>query len=172
VPPTSLHSIAGDGERDGWSCRSIDCGVSHGELERRLLDTGTVTFTDANGKTVKVNVNGGQTSYFANLSSLADGIVTSSLAVNADTAGNTFTPVSGTSATLTQLDNWTNTAGGNWTTASSWSTWNGTHAVPTSTIDADFEASGATSSAYTVNINSADTAYALLLNDAPCDGFG
>ena len=125
-------------------------------------DTGAVTFTDVNHKTVVISVTGGQTSYTANLSSLADGTITSSLAVSTDTAGNTFTAVSGTSATLTQLDHWTNTSGGNWTTASSWATWNGTHAVPTGTIDADFDKSGT----YTVSINSADTAYALLLNDS------
>jgi hypothetical protein len=131
-------------------------------------DKGTVTFTDANGKTVQVNVNAGQTSYTADLTSLADGTITSSLAVNPDAAGNTFKPVSGTTGTsgttltLTQLDHWTNTSGGNWTTASSWSTWNGTHAVPTATIDADFDASGT----YAVNITTADTAYAVLLNDS------
>ena len=125
-------------------------------------DAGTVTFTDVNHKTVVVNVTGGQTSYTANLSSLADGTVTSSLAVNADTAGNTFTPVAGTSVTLTQLDHWTKTSGGNWTTASSWTTWNGTHALPTGTIDADFDTSGT----YTVSITTAATAYGLLLNDS------
>jgi autotransporter-associated beta strand protein/probable HAF family extracellular repeat protein len=125
-------------------------------------DTGTVTFTDANHKTIVVNVNGSQTSYTANLSSLADGTITSSLAVNVDTAGNTFTAVPGTDVTLTQLDHWSNTSGGNWTTASSWATWNGTHAVPTGTIDADFDKSGT----YTVKITTADTAYALLLKAA------
>jgi large repetitive protein len=75
-------------------------------------DTGTVTFTDVNHKTVVVNVNGNQNSYTANLSSLADGTVTSSLAVSADPAGNTFTPVAGTSVTLTQFDHWTKTSGG------------------------------------------------------------
>src|SRR5271165_3210397 len=54
-------------------------------------DTGTVTFTDGHGKTFQVNVNGTQTSYTANLTSLADGPITSSLSVNTDTAGNTFT---------------------------------------------------------------------------------
>jgi hypothetical protein len=127
-----------------------------------LEDTGTVTFTDGNGKAVRVNVNGGQASYTANLTSLADGTITSSLAVKSDAAGNTFTPVSGTTVTLTQLDHWTNTSGGNWTTASSWRTWNGTHAVPTATIDADFDANGT----YAVNIATAATAYALLLNDS------
>jgi hypothetical protein len=95
-------------------------------------DTGTVTFTDVNHKTVVVNVTGLQTSYAADLTTLADGPITSSLAVNTDTAGNKFTPVAGTSGvTLTQLDHWTNSSGGNWTTASSWATWNGTHAGPT-----------------------------------------
>jgi hypothetical protein len=128
-------------------------------------DTGTVTFTDANGKTVQVNVNASQKSYTADLTSLADGTITSSLAVNPDAAGNTFKPVSGTTGTtvtLTQLDHWTSSSGGKWTTASSWSTWNGTHAVPTATIDAEFDASGT----YAVSITTAVTAYAALLNAA------
>ena len=65
-------------------------------------DTGTVTFTDANGKTVQVSVNGGQTNYTVNLSTLADGTITSSLAVKSDPAGNTFTPVAGNMVTLDQ----------------------------------------------------------------------
>ena len=65
-------------------------------------DTGSATFTDANNKTVTVNVSGGQTSYTANLTTLADGTITSSLAVNTDTAGNSFTPVAGTTVTLDQ----------------------------------------------------------------------
>jgi hypothetical protein len=60
----------------------------------------TVTFTNGNGKTVQVSVNGGQTSYSANLTTLADGTITSSLAVNTDSAGNLFTPVAGTTVTL------------------------------------------------------------------------
>jgi uncharacterized repeat protein (TIGR03803 family) len=63
-------------------------------------DTGTVTFTDRNGKTVQISVNGGETSYSANLTTLADGTITSSLAVNTDSAGNWFTPVAGTTVTL------------------------------------------------------------------------
>src|SRR5205807_1510086 len=42
-------------------------------------DTGTVTFTDANGKTLQVNVNAGQTNYSADLTSLSDGPITSKL---------------------------------------------------------------------------------------------
>jgi hypothetical protein len=125
-------------------------------------DTGTVTFTDVNNHTVTVQVSGSQTSYSANLTALADGTITSSLAVNTDPAGNTFTPVLGNSVTLTQHDHWTNSAGGNWATATGWATWNGTHAVPSGTIDADFDTGGT----YTVNINSADTAYALFLNNS------
>jgi uncharacterized repeat protein (TIGR03803 family) len=64
-------------------------------------DTGTVTFTDHNGKSVQVSVNGG-TNYSANLTTLADGTITSSLAVNTDPAGNSFTPVAGTTVTLDQ----------------------------------------------------------------------
>jgi hypothetical protein len=63
-------------------------------------DTGTVTFTDINQKSVAVNVTGGQTSYTANLSSLADGTITSSLSVNTDAAGNSFTAVPGNSVSL------------------------------------------------------------------------
>jgi len=126
-------------------------------------DTGTVTFTDVNHKAVAVNVTGLQSSYTANLTTLADGAITSLLAVNTDTAGNKFTPVAGTSGvTLTQLDHWNTASTGNWTTTSNWATWNGTHAVPTNTIDADLDKSGT----YTVSINSPDTAYALLLNDS------
>jgi hypothetical protein len=65
-------------------------------------DSGAVTFTDASNKTVMVNVTGGQTSYTANLSTLADGSITSSLQVNTDSAGNLFTPVSGNSVPLDQ----------------------------------------------------------------------
>jgi hypothetical protein len=63
-------------------------------------DTGTVTFTDAGNNKVTVAVDGAHTSYTANLTSLTDGSISSSLAVNTDTAGNTFTPVAGNSATL------------------------------------------------------------------------
>jgi probable HAF family extracellular repeat protein len=120
-------------------------------------DTGKVTFTDANNQHVAVSVTGGQTNYTANLSTLADGPITSSLAVNTDPAGNSFTPVAGTTATLSQLDHWVNSQGGNWTTVSSWS-----RGVPTGTIVADVDAHGT----YTVNITTADTAYGLLVNNA------
>jgi hypothetical protein len=59
-----------------------------------------VTFTDGNGKTVQVSINGNQTSYTANLSLLADGAITSSLLINPDPAGNTFTAVAGNSVSL------------------------------------------------------------------------
>jgi hypothetical protein len=61
------------------------------------------------------------------------------------------------SATLTQLDHWINGRGGNWTTATSWS-----NGVPTSTIDADVDASGT----YTVTVSSSDNAHALIINNA------
>ena len=67
-----------------------------------LEDSGIVTFTDVKGKTVQVGVNGGQTSYSADLSTLADGSVTSSLPVNTDPSGNSFTPVAGNSVDLDQ----------------------------------------------------------------------
>jgi hypothetical protein len=63
-------------------------------------DTGTVSFTDINGKTVQIAVKGGQTSYTANLSSLADGPITSSLFVNTDAAGNSFNAIAGNSVPL------------------------------------------------------------------------
>jgi hypothetical protein len=59
-------------------------------------DTGTVTFTDKNNQIVQISVNGSQTSYAANLSALADGVITSSLAVDS------FSPVAGNLATLDQ----------------------------------------------------------------------
>ena len=45
-------------------------------------------------------VNGSKTSYSADLSTLADGSITSSLVVNTDEAGNSFTPVAGNTVTL------------------------------------------------------------------------
>jgi autotransporter passenger strand-loop-strand repeat protein len=63
-------------------------------------DTGTATFTDVNGKPVVVNVNGSQTSYTVDLSSLADGPITSTLFVNTDAAGNAFTTVTSHNLTL------------------------------------------------------------------------
>ena len=60
-------------------------------------DTGIVTFTDGQNQ-VTMNVTGSQTTYAANLSSLTDGPISSVLSVNTDPAGNSFTPVSGTSA--------------------------------------------------------------------------
>jgi ELWxxDGT repeat protein len=65
-------------------------------------DTGTVTFLDSSGNVVQVTVNGGQTSYTANLTTLTDGAITSSLAVNIDPAGNSFTVVSGPTVVLEQ----------------------------------------------------------------------
>ena len=67
-----------------------------------LEDTGAVTFTDANGKTVQVDVDGAQTNYVADLSALADGSIQSSLAVNTDPAANSFTPVVGNVVSLDQ----------------------------------------------------------------------
>ena len=64
-------------------------------------DTGVVTFTDGQNS-VSVNVNGGQSTYTANLSALSDGPISSQLAVNTNAAGHSFTPVAGSSAvTLT-----------------------------------------------------------------------
>ncbi|WP_426424310.1 Ig-like domain-containing protein [Bradyrhizobium genosp. A] len=64
-------------------------------------DTGIVTFTDGQNS-VSVNVNGGQSTYTANLSALSDGPISSQLAVNTNAAGHSFTPVASSSAvTLT-----------------------------------------------------------------------
>jgi hypothetical protein len=67
-------------------------------------DTGTVTFTDVNSNTVTVRVNGGQADYTANLTSLADGAIATSLAVATDPSGNSFTPVNGNAVTLDTAD--------------------------------------------------------------------
>jgi hypothetical protein len=120
-------------------------------------DTGTVTFTDINNKTVPLSVTGGKTSYTADLSSLADGTIKTSLAVNPDPAGNTFTKIAGTTGALSQFDHWTNSSGGSWSTASNWN-----KGLPSATIDADIDAGGT----YSVNESSFATAYALLVNDA------
>jgi hypothetical protein len=91
---------------NGNSATQIDAShagsVSLTTAGLELEDSGTVTFTDSNGKTIRVNVNGGQTSYTANLTSLADGPITSTLSVNTDPAGNTFTPVAGNTVSLDQ----------------------------------------------------------------------
>jgi hypothetical protein len=63
-------------------------------------DTGTVTFTDSTGHTVPLAVSASQTSYTVNLSSLADGTITSSLLVT-DVANNTTT-ATGNAVTLDQ----------------------------------------------------------------------
>ena len=55
------------------------------------------------------------------------------------------------------MDHWTNVSGGKWTTASSWS-----NGVPGANVEAAVDANGT----YTVSITTADTAYALLLNDS------
>jgi hypothetical protein len=120
-------------------------------------DMGTVTFTDVNKQTVTVQVTGGQTTYTANLGSLVDGTITSSLAVSADPAGNAFTPVAGPKLTLSQLDHWVKSASGNWTTATDWS-----NGVPSSTLDAVVDSSGT----YTVALSNSDSAYGLIVNDA------
>ena len=64
-------------------------------------DTGTVTFSDGTHSYV-VNVNGGQTSYIANLTTLSDSLITPVLQVATDPAGNTFTPVAGNTVDLDQ----------------------------------------------------------------------
>jgi autotransporter passenger strand-loop-strand repeat protein len=122
-----------------------------------LEDSATVTFTDGNGKTIQVSVNGGQTSYTANLSTLRDGPITSSLTVTTDPAGNTFTAVAGNTVTLAQYDHWTTARSGDWSTAANWS-----RGVPTGTVIADVDASGP----YAATISTADTAYGLVMNDS------
>jgi hypothetical protein len=59
--------------------------------------------------------------------------------------------------TVDTLDHWRNTSGGGWTTASSWS-----NGVPTAAVEAAVDAIGS----YTVSITTADTTYALLVNDS------
>ena len=69
-------------------------------------DSGTVTFSNG-AHSIMVSIVGGQvvagpnnTAATVNLSSLPDGTITSSLVLNTDPAGNTFTPVAGNSITL------------------------------------------------------------------------
>jgi hypothetical protein len=57
-------------------------------------DTGAVSFSDGTNQ-VRVNVSAGQTNYTADLSTLKDGPIVSTLQVNTDAAGNAFTPVAG-----------------------------------------------------------------------------
>jgi hypothetical protein len=63
-------------------------------------DMGTVTFTDSAGHTVPLSVSASKTNYTVNLSSLADGTITSSLLVT-DAASNTTTAI-GNPVTLDQ----------------------------------------------------------------------
>ena len=113
VKPVAGNSVTLDQDLDeqaalALSVTNTDVGASKASSVRFTVagldseDTGTVTFTDSNNKTVTVNVTGTQTSYTANLTTLADGTITSSLQVNPDPAGNTFTAVTGTSITLDQ----------------------------------------------------------------------
>jgi hypothetical protein len=92
----ALSLTVGDADIGSAAAPAVPFTIAGLDLE----DTGTVTFTDANNKTVQVNVNGGQTSYTANLSTLADGRITSSLQVTTDPVENTFTPVAGNAVTL------------------------------------------------------------------------
>jgi probable HAF family extracellular repeat protein len=71
-----------------------------------------------------------------------------------DSSGNTHGFVA---SPVAPFDEWTNSSGGNWTTASNWSL-----GVPTASVQADIDATGT----YSVNIDTAATAYALLLNDS------
>jgi hypothetical protein len=120
-------------------------------------DSGTITFSDGNpAQNVVVQIVAGiPKATSVNLSGMTDGPITSVLALNTDTAGNTFSPVNGNGLTLRQLDHWMNSLGGNWATASNWNL-----GVPTATIDADIDASGS----YTVALTSNDIAYGLLLS--------
>jgi hypothetical protein len=85
-------------------------------------DSGTVTFSDGNpAHNVVVQIVAGvPKATSVNLSGMTDGPITSALALNNDSAGNTFSPVNGNVLTLRQLDHWINSRGGNWTTASNW----------------------------------------------------
>ena len=81
--PTTSSALL-DADRRGGR-RFGDLAVAGLDAE----DTGVVTFTDANNNKVAVNVTGGQTSYTADFSTLADGTITSSLQVATHSAGNT-----------------------------------------------------------------------------------
>src|SRR5262249_27822211 len=63
-------------------------------------DTGTVTFTDANSNILPVNVDGTQTNYMADLTTLADGQITSTLSVKTDPGGSSLAPIAGNTVTL------------------------------------------------------------------------
>lgn len=57
-------------------------------------DTGSVTFADGAGHSIVVSIaNGATESSVVDLSGLADGIITATLAVDTDAAGNSFAPV-------------------------------------------------------------------------------
>jgi hypothetical protein len=74
-----------------------------------------------------------------------------------EASGNPGAAGSTGSFTVDTLDHWRNTSGGGWTTASSWS-----NGVPSAAVKAAIDAIGS----YAVSITTADTAYALLLNDS------
>ena len=61
------------------------------------------------------------------------------------------------------MDHWINASGGNWATKSSWS-----NGVPTAAVGTAVDAGGT----YTVNISTADTTYALILNNAHAKSSG
>jgi hypothetical protein len=62
-------------------------------------DTGTVTFSDGTNQ-VAVKVSAGQSDYTADLMTLSDGPITSTLAVDTDPTGNSFAPVPGNTVNL------------------------------------------------------------------------
>jgi uncharacterized repeat protein (TIGR03803 family) len=65
--------------------------------------------------------------------------------------------ITGSGFVVVQPDHWTNTLGGNWSTATNWK-----NGVPTATLNANIDASGS----YSVAITKSAIAYGLLLNDA------
>jgi hypothetical protein len=131
-------------------------------------DTGTVTFTDVDNKTVTVAVSGGPTSYSADLSTLANGPIRSSLAVDpvtganqggTDTAGNSFTPVSGNEVTLRGRIVWARAVNGDWNDFTKWSP----TVVPGAADDAFIEVAARRGSGYTVTSSASNTVGSLTI---------
>jgi hypothetical protein len=123
-------------------------------------DTGTVTFTDLNGNVVTIAVSGSQTNYTADLHTLANGSITSSLAIATDPAGNAFMPVDGNRVTLQPPPTytWANDGqSGDWGTASNWTP----AGVPDGASNATISGSGTE----TVTVSSSQAVNVLSLDD-------
>jgi Bacterial Ig-like domain len=117
-----------------------------GSGSNKLVFTYTVASTDTNVATLAVtgsNLNGTNVA-------VRDGAGNNA---NLNGADVTLSPV----VQIYTTDHWTNASGGTWEKASNWG-----NGVPNAAVDANVDTNGT----YTVKINGADTAYALLLNDA------